>query len=202
MQTFGSSSAGMYGVVVAVTFAIGLWVGSNVSPRRPVKSEKPHGQAIETVAKGTEAAGLLHGNDEDNESDEDQVSGDLSSLKIGPTEECTMVLVVREDLGMTSGKIAAQCSHAVLACYKSMLSSNVPLLRRWERAGRPKLTRWCSDEEILLELQALAQSLNLCTRSIQDAGRTQIEAGSRTVLGIVGPVDLVRRVTGTLRPFE
>jgi peptidyl-tRNA hydrolase, PTH2 family len=37
-----------------------------------------------------------------------------------------------------------------------------------------------------LELQALAASIGLTARSIQDAGRTQIEAGSRTVLGI-GP---------------
>ncbi|KAK0465317.1 PTH2-domain-containing protein [Desarmillaria tabescens] len=202
MHTLTSSSA--YGVVVAATFAIGLWVGSNVSPRDPARSEKPHGQAVEAAAKGTEATDPLHDNGENDESDseaEDEDRGDLSSLKIGPTDECTMVLVVREDLGMTTGKIAAQCSHAVLACYKSMLTSNVPLLRRWEGAGQPKLTRRCSDEDSLLVLQDLAQMLNLCTRSIQDAGRTQIEAGSRTVLGIVGPVDLVKRVTGTLRPL-
>ncbi|KAK0473223.1 peptidyl-tRNA hydrolase [Armillaria novae-zelandiae] len=82
-----------------------------------------------------------------------------------------------------------------------MLSSNVPLLRRWESLGQPKLMRRCRNGDLLLVLQTLAQSLNLCTRSIKDAGRTQIEAGSRTVLGIVGPVDLVRRVTGTLRPL-
>ncbi|KAK0208500.1 PTH2-domain-containing protein [Desarmillaria ectypa] len=202
MHTLTSSS--VYGLVVTATFVIGLWVGSNVSPRNPAKSEKPHGQAVEAAGKGLKAADSLRDNSEDDESDseaEEEDSGDLSSLKISLTEECTMVLVVREDLGMTSGKIAAQCSHAVLACYKSMLSSNVPLLRRWECAGQPKLIRRCSDEDILLVLQTLAQSLNLCTRSIKDAGRTQIEAGSRTVLGIVGPVDLVRRVTGTLRPL-
>ncbi|CAH1400792.1 unnamed protein product [Nezara viridula] len=34
-----------------------------------------------------------------------------------------MVLVVRNDLGMRKGKIAAQCAHAVLGCYKSASSS-------------------------------------------------------------------------------
>ncbi|PBL00857.1 peptidyl-tRNA hydrolase II [Armillaria gallica] len=219
MHTLASGPA--YGAVVAATFVIGLWVGSNVSPRDPAKSKKPHGQPVEAAGKGTEPTDPLRDIGEDDESDseaEDEDNGDLSSLKIDPTEECTMVLVVREDLGMTSGKIAAQCSyvvifvvdqllntrvfrHAVLACYQSMLSSNVPLLRRWERLGQPKLTRRCSSEDSLLVLQTLAQSLNLCTRSIKDAGRTQIEAGSRTVLGIVGPVDLVKRVTGTLRPL-
>jgi hypothetical protein len=37
-----------------------------------------------------------------------------------------------------------------------------------------------------LELQATALSLNVTAQSICDAGRTQIAAGSRTVLG-VGP---------------
>ena len=29
-----------------------------------------------------------------------------------------MVLLVRTDLGMAKGKVAAQCAHAALACYK------------------------------------------------------------------------------------
>jgi peptidyl-tRNA hydrolase, PTH2 family len=64
------------------------------------------------------------------------------------------VLVVRTDLGMSSGKIAAQCSHATLACYKALNSKNPgvayflakcslvtdaiaphQLVRHWERTG-------------------------------------------------------------------
>lgn len=33
-------------------------------------------------------------------------------------EEHKLVLVVRTDLGMGKGKVAAQCGHATLACYK------------------------------------------------------------------------------------
>ncbi|KAJ7932616.1 peptidyl-tRNA hydrolase [Mycena leptocephala] len=86
---------------------------------------------------------------------------------------------------MSTGKIAAQ--HATLACYKTLLSKNPALLRRWARAGYLKSVVRCSDEDELLLLQAQAQSLNLCARSIQDAGRTQIAAGSTTVLGVLGP---------------
>ncbi|KAK0233375.1 hypothetical protein IW262DRAFT_75007 [Armillaria fumosa] len=121
------ASGPAYGAVVAATFVIGLWVGSNVSLRDLAKSEKPHGQPAEAAANDTEATDPSRDIGDDDESDseaEDEDSSDLSSLKIGPTEECTMVLVVRDDLGMSSGKIAAQCSHAVLACYQSMLSSN------------------------------------------------------------------------------
>ncbi|KAF8350239.1 peptidyl-tRNA hydrolase PTH2-domain-containing protein [Amanita rubescens] len=114
-------------------------------------------------------------------------------------DEYKLVLVVRSDLGMSAGKIAAQCSHATLACYKTMQNTNLKALREWERSGETKVALRCSDEKELLALQARAQSLNLYTRSIQDAGRTQIAAGSRTVLGIAGPARLINRITGKLR---
>ncbi|QRV86582.1 peptidyl-tRNA hydrolase 2 [Ceratobasidium sp. AG-Ba] len=101
---------------------------------------------------------------------------------------------------MSSGKIAAQCGHATLACYKALSAANPALLKHWERTGQAKIALKCNSEEELLTLQALAQSLNLCARSIQDAGRTQIAAGSRTVLGIgPGPVSLINQVTGKLK---
>ncbi|PFH46983.1 hypothetical protein AMATHDRAFT_77410 [Amanita thiersii Skay4041] len=109
-----------------------------------------------------------------------------------------MVLVVRTDLGMTSGKIAAQ--HATLACYKALMKKNPNLVRFWELTGQAKIALKATSEEQLLELEAIAKSLNLCARSIQDAGRTQVDAGSRTVLGIgPAPVALVNQVTGKLK---
>ncbi|EKM60874.1 uncharacterized protein PHACADRAFT_247082, partial [Phanerochaete carnosa HHB-10118-sp] len=132
--------------------------------------------------------------------EEDLADGDLSSVKPGLLEPCKMVLVVRTDLKMTTGKIAAQCGHATLACYKALQKTNPALLRHWERTGQAKVALKASSEDELLELEAIAKSLNLCARSILDAGRTQIAAGSRTVLGIgPGPVELVNKVTGKLR---
>ena len=40
-----------------------------------------------------------------------------------PDDAYKMVLVVRRDLGMNKGKIAAQCGHAVLGCYKAAVRS-------------------------------------------------------------------------------
>ena len=51
----------------------------------------------------------------------------------------------------------------------------------------------------LLELQALAMSLSLPTYLVQDAGLTQVEAGSRTVLAIMGEEEMVNNVTGSLK---
>ena len=50
-----------------------------------------------------------------------------------------------------------------------------------------------------MTLQAQAMSLGLCARTIQDAGRTQIAAGSTTVLGVLGPKQVVDQVTGHLK---
>jgi peptidyl-tRNA hydrolase, PTH2 family len=100
-----------------------------------------------------------------------------------------------------SGKIAAQCSHATLACYKALQrQSPSPLLRRWERHGQAKVALQVKSEDELLELQAKAMSLGIVAEVIADAGRTQIAAGSHTVLGIgPAPKSVVDLVTGHLK---
>ncbi|KAF9451795.1 peptidyl-tRNA hydrolase [Macrolepiota fuliginosa MF-IS2] len=101
---------------------------------------------------------------------------------------------------MTSGKIAAQCGHATLACYKALMKKNPKLVAHWERIGQAKIALKGTSEDQLIELEAIAKSLNLCARSIHDAGHTQVEAGTRTVLAIgPAPVNLINEVTGNLR---
>ncbi|KAF7732746.1 hypothetical protein EC973_000017 [Apophysomyces ossiformis] len=143
--------------------------------------------------------------EEEQSSSEDDEESDLDELPMGKLDaskyqDFKMVLVVRTDLGMTKGKIAAQCGHATLACYKAIKKSDPNILREWERSGQAKVALKIDSEEKLLELQALALSLNLTAQSIRDAGRTQIAAGSRTVLGIgPGPVELINEVSGHLK---
>lgn len=48
----------------------------------------------------------------------------LDQINPGKWEECKLVLVVNQELGMGKGKIAAQCGHATLACYKTLLTQN------------------------------------------------------------------------------
>ncbi|CAK7272178.1 hypothetical protein SEPCBS57363_005000 [Sporothrix epigloea] len=150
-------------------------------------------------------------------------------------EECKLVLVVRTDLGMTkgeyraalaavvpvsfinylaaqmltrTGKIAAQCGHATLACYKILrraaerdpTSSAAKLLQRWERRGQAKIAVQAKGEDTLLTLMGTAHSLGVTAEVIADAGRTQIESGSLTVLGVgPAPKSLVDKITGHLK---
>ncbi|CRK33299.1 hypothetical protein BN1723_004071 [Verticillium longisporum] len=124
-------------------------------------------------------------------------------------EECKLVLVVRTDLGMTKGKMAAQSSHATLACYKVLAraaakngpsSAEARLLDRWERLGQAKIAVQIKGEDELKKLRAAARAQGVTAEVIADAGRTQIEAGSLTVLGVgPAPKSLVDKITGHLK---
>ncbi|KAI8321524.1 peptidyl-tRNA hydrolase, partial [Martensiomyces pterosporus] len=115
-------------------------------------------------------------------------------------EDTKLVLIIRTDLGMTKGKVAAQCSHATLGCYKRAMKQAPAMLKAWEYSGQAKVTLKCASEEELVSLQRKAHELGLVAQSICDAGRTQIASGSRTVLGIgPGPVGLIDKVSGHLK---
>lgn len=88
---------------------------------------------------------------------------------------------------MTKGKIAAQCGHATLMCYKAVQKHAPGLLKRWETYGQTKVAlQGKGGDEELEVLQATAVSMGVVAKIVHDAGRTQIKAGSATVLGI-GP---------------
>ncbi|KAI6133324.1 peptidyl-tRNA hydrolase PTH2-domain-containing protein, partial [Pisolithus croceorrhizus] len=180
-------SALSYLIVVGVSVGLGYLIGSRSSftttPSGPVAQCHPEGDQKE---------------EEEEEEEEDLADGDLAAIKPQILQQCKLVLVVRTDLKMTTGKIAAH--HATLACYKALMKTNPKLVQHWERTGQAKIALRASSEDELLELEAIAKSLNLCARSILDAGRTQIAAGSRTVLGIgPAPVELINQVTGHLK---
>lgn len=107
------------------------------------------------------------------------------------------------------GKIAAQCGHATLACFKSISkaaraagpsSPAAKLLQRWERHGQAKVALQTKSAQEIHELMAKARSLGITAEVIADAGRTQIDPGSLTVLGVgPAPKSAVDQVTGHLK---
>nr|XP_048331098.1 peptidyl-tRNA hydrolase 2, mitochondrial isoform X2 [Ziziphus jujuba var. spinosa] len=102
-------------------------------------------------------------------------------------EELKMVLVVRQDLKMKSGKIASQCAHAATGMYAELMYSHRSLLRQWEQNGQPKIVVLCKNQQEMNKLKEAAEDIGLPTFVVADAGRTQVLAGSKTVLAI-GPV--------------
>ncbi|KAJ6830364.1 putative peptidyl-tRNA hydrolase 2 [Iris pallida] len=116
------------------------------------------------------------------------------------SEELKMVLVVRQDLRMGLGKIASQCAHAATGMYSELLQSHRLLLRQWEQYGQAKIVLSCKNQQEMNRLKEAADRCGLPTFVVADAGRTQIQAGSRTVLAIgPGNKQAIDSVTGKLR---
>ncbi|KAH8769924.1 peptidyl-tRNA hydrolase PTH2-domain-containing protein [Diaporthe sp. PMI_573] len=163
-------------------------------------------------ANGEEAdrkQGLRYtGNDKSKAGKKSSKAGSVPSVE-DTGEECKLILVVRTDLGMTKGKIAAQCGHATLACFKSISkaaraagpsSPAARLLQRWEHHGQAKVALQTKSADEMHELMAKARSLGITAEVIADAGRTQIDPGSLTVLGVgPAPKSAVDQVTGHLK---
>jgi hypothetical protein len=69
-----------------------------------------------------------------------------------------MVIVVRSDLGMSTGKIAAQCVHGALGCVQSASSlAVVP----WRDSGEATICLRCNSEEELHKLRNNAEAAGM-----------------------------------------
>lgn len=102
-----------------------------------------------------------------------------------------MVFVINASLKMSTGKIASQTAHTAVSLYIKAKSGQKKHLiffneiDTWVLTGQAKVVLKGSNEQDLLGLEQKAKHSGLLTEVIRDAGRTQIEAGSLTCLGIV-----------------
>jgi len=112
-----------------------------------------------------------------------------------------MVFVVRNDLGMGKGKIAAQCSHAAVMCYQTAHISDPVNLDIWEATGQTKICIKCDGGEGELKiLQKKAKALGVVNAIVRDAGHTQVDPGTITVLGLgPAPVSTIDEITSHLK---
>ena len=114
--------------------------------------------------------------------------------------EYKLTVVVREDLGLSKGKIAAQVGHASVACALKAKKGKRTWFRAWMDEGQRKVVLRVKGREALLDLQQEGRALGLTTALITDAGLTEVPPGTTTCIGIgPGPEDTVDRVTGELR---
>ncbi|PSN49706.1 Peptidyl-tRNA hydrolase 2 [Blattella germanica] len=103
---------------------------------------------------------------------------------------------------MGKGKVAAQCAHAAVRCYQNALQKAPEVLKVWEITGQPKIVVKPEQdgEECLLQLYEKARSLGLTAAIVRDAGKTQVDSGTVTVVGIgPGQSNIVDQVTKHLK---
>lgn len=109
------------------------------------------------------------------------------------------VLLVRKDVKMSKGKIAAQAAHASV---DAVLSANTKLVKKWRSTGMKKVALGVESLEELKEILTKAGETDLMTSMITDAGRTEVEPGTITC-GAIGPGPQVKidKFTGHLKPL-
>jgi peptidyl-tRNA hydrolase len=99
------------------------------------------------------------------------------------------VIVVNGALDLPRGKLAAQVAHAALGAFLGAPRQNQV---DWLQQGMPKVVVQCASEVELHALLAHAEAAGLPNLLVRDAGRTVVQAGTPTCLGI-GP-DLAQRI--------
>ena len=107
------------------------------------------------------------------------------------------VLIIRADLKLKPGKMAAQAAHASL---EAALKSDKKLMAAWLSTGAKKVVLKARDEKELLHIKQLADMAKLKNALIRDAGLTAVPAGTITCLGI-GPdtEEKIDKVSGQLK---
>ena len=107
------------------------------------------------------------------------------------------VILVRKDLKMDKGKIAAQVAHASLGAYKK---ADVKDVIEWEAEGMKKVVVGAKNIKEFMIIKEKVKRANIPYSIIRDAGRTQTKPGTVTTMGI-GPVkeEIIDKITKNLK---
>ena len=107
------------------------------------------------------------------------------------------VILVRDDLKLPKGKMAAQVAHASV---ETVMKADQGVVQKWRCEGMMKVVLKVKDEKELLSLHRQAEYHGLISAIITDAGHTVVEPGTLTVCGI-GPAlaSRIDEVTGHLQ---
>ncbi|XP_043803565.1 peptidyl-tRNA hydrolase 2, mitochondrial-like [Apis laboriosa] len=126
----------------------------------------------------------------------------INPIIYSKNEQYKMVLVVRSDIFMGKGKTAAQCAHAAVECCHqiSLNTKYQQMYKSWLLQGQSKIVLKISSEEELLSLAKNARKAGLIISIIKDAGKTQLQPGTISTLGIgPGPKQLIDNLTLNLK---
>lgn len=113
--------------------------------------------------------------------------------------EYKLVVVVRDDLEMSVGKLSAQVAHAAVTCALEAKAKKTKWFAEWYREGQRKVVLRVDGVEELRELKDLAARAKLPFALITDAGLTELPPNTTTCLGI-GPAPSrdIDSITGSL----
>jgi len=109
------------------------------------------------------------------------------------------VIVMRSDLRMGKGKIAAQAGHAAVSAAEEARKHFQKWWKAWLEEGQCKIAVKVKGEGELLKLEEEAKEFGLPSALISDRGLTQLQPGTITCLAIgPAPSREVDKITGML----
>ncbi len=108
-------------------------------------------------------------------------------------------IVIREDLKLSSGKLAVQVAHASVMALERAEKQDRSAVSLWKAEGQKKVVLKVQSVQDLFRLREDAERAGLPNAIVVDAGLTEIPAGTVTALGIgPAPNKQMDRVTGKL----
>lgn len=113
--------------------------------------------------------------------------------------EYKLVVVIRDDLKMTPGKLAAQVAHAAVTCALEAKAKKAKWFSEWYGEGQRKVVLRAGDVDELRSLKEQAARAGLPVAMISDAGLTELPPNTTTCLGIgPAPENMIDPITGSL----
>ena len=110
------------------------------------------------------------------------------------------VIVVRNDLQMSKGKLAVQVAHAAVSSTDQARRHHPSWYNSWISDNQRKICVKVNTESELRKIKGNADEDGIPNSLIQDAGLTQLEPGTTTCLGIgPAPSEIIDRYTGDLK---
>ncbi len=111
--------------------------------------------------------------------------------------EYKQVIVVREDLNLSRGKIAVQVAHASILGFEIV---DEDIRKKWKSEGQKKIVLSVKNLDELMKIFEKAKKENLPTAFVKDRGLTEIPPGTITAV-VIGPEkgNKIDKVTGSLK---
>jgi PTH2 family peptidyl-tRNA hydrolase len=114
--------------------------------------------------------------------------------------EYKLVIVMRTDIKMSKGKVAAQAGHAAVSASEYARRNRPEWWNPWIMEGQRKIAVKAKSEDEILMLERKARNAGLPVVMIVDKGLTEIPPNTITCLGIgPAPANKVDTVTGNLK---
>jgi len=113
--------------------------------------------------------------------------------------EYKQVIIIRTDLKMSKGKLAAQVGHAAVSAAEEARKRHREWLKAWLEEGQCKIAVKAKSEEELLRLLQKAKALRLPCALICDRGLTELPPNTATCIGVgPAPSSQIDKITGSL----